>query len=139
MKFFLKCINLCEYLYRNINLCYRHKILFSFLPNYGLCFHIARPRFKCSHKCQSRSRRDTRLQVQVKKIESISLEYVYFLPFYSPPSTISSCRNTWSSAQRRCPARPKRIVCIRLVRNCCPPQALTCNPIHSRPRNFTVS
>lgn len=88
--------------------------------------------FKYSHKYQSwRSRRDTRSDC--KKIE-----YVYLLPFYSPPSTISSCRNIWRSARRR-PARPKRIVCIRLARNCCLPRALTYNPIHLRPRNFTVS
>lgn len=85
--------------------------------------------FKYSH-------RFAEMFVQAKKKSSV---YVYLLPFYSSPSTISSCRNTWSSARRRCLARPKRIVYIRLARNCCPPRALMCNPIHSRPHNFTVS
>lgn len=64
---------------------------------------------------------------------------VYIYPsVYSPPSTISWCRNTWSSARRRYLARPKRTVCIQLARNCCPPRVPTYNPIRSRPRNFTV-
>lgn len=79
-------------------------------------------------------RSETQCQVQAK-----NRMYTSILPFIRPPSTISPCRNTWSSARRRCPARPKRTVYTRLARSCCPPPVPTCNPTRSRPRNFTVS
>lgn len=78
---------------------------------------------------------------QIPRIRAKNRVCVHLSPsvLYSPPSTISWCRNTWSSARRQYPARPKRIVYIQLARSCYLLQALTCNLIRSRPRNFTVS